>query len=152
MFVSAIFMLLAFIAGVCIAGSIRSCENDANVKYYQAVKIADSTQFNYAFKTNAGHTLAYGTVAAVGYVTDEGIGNYMTLTRVLEEYRKHHRTVCSGEGKPFKLICNDDGTFSVWHGAMTLNIEEYPNLLADTAKDMKHNGWYPMFYRFMRGG
>ena len=99
MFVSAIFMLLAFIAGVCIAGSIRSCENDANVKYYQAVKIADSTQFNYAFKTNAGHTLAYGTVAAVGYVTDEGIGNYMTLTRVLEEYRKHHRTVCSGEGK-----------------------------------------------------
>ena len=99
MFVSAIFMLLAFIAGVCIAGSIRSCENDANVKYYQAVKIADSTQFNYALKTNAGHTLAYGTVAAVGYVTDEGIGNYMTLTRVLEEYRKHHRTVCSGEGK-----------------------------------------------------
>lgn len=99
MFVSAIFMLLAFITGVCIAGSIRSCENDANVKYYQAVKIADSTQFNYAFKTNAGHTLAYGTVAAVGYVTDEGIGNYMTLTRVLEEYRKHHRTVCSGEGK-----------------------------------------------------
>lgn len=57
-----------------------------------------------------------------------------------------------GEGKPFKLICNEDGTFSVWYGAMTLNIEEYPNLLADTAKDMKHKGWYPMFYRFMRGG
>lgn len=99
MFVSALFFLLAFIGGLCIAGSIRSCEDDANVKYYQAVKIADSTQFNYAFKTNAGHTLAYGTVSAIGFVTDEGIGNYMTLTRVLEEYRKHHRTVCTGEGK-----------------------------------------------------
>lgn len=98
-FVSCIFALLAFIVGVVIAGSIRSCEDDANVKYYEAVKIADSTQFNYAFKTNAGHTLAYGTVAAVGSVTDDGIGEYMTLTRVLEEYRKHHRTVCTGEGK-----------------------------------------------------
>lgn len=98
-FVSIIFALIAFCGGVCIAGSIRSCEDDANVKYYQAIKIADSTQFNYAFKTNAGHTFAYGVVSAVGYVTDEGIGQYMTLTRVLEEYRKHHRTVCEGEGK-----------------------------------------------------
>lgn len=98
-FVSIVFALVAFIGGICIAGSIRSCEDDANVKYYEAVKLADSTQFNYAFKTNAGHTLAYGTVSAVGFVTDDGIGNYMTITRVLEEYREHHRTVCSGEGK-----------------------------------------------------
>ncbi len=98
-FVSILFALFAFIGGVCIAGSIRSCEDDANVKYYQAVKVADSTQFNYAFKTNEGHTLAYGTVTAVGYVTDDGIGNYMTITRVLEEYRQHTRTVCTGEGK-----------------------------------------------------
>ena len=99
MFVSFLFFLFAIIIGLVIAGSIKSCEDDANVKYYQAIKIADSTQFNYAFKTNAGHTFAYGTVSAVGFVTDDGIGNYMTLTRSLEEYRKHHRTVCSGEGK-----------------------------------------------------
>lgn len=71
----------------------------ADVKYYQAVKVADSTQFNYAFTTNEGHTLAYGTVTAVGYVTGDGIGNYMTITRVLEEYRQHTRKVCTGEGK-----------------------------------------------------
>ena len=99
MFVSFLFFLFAIIVGLGIAGSIQSCEDDANVKYYQAVKIADSTQFNYAFKTNAGYTFAYGTVSAIGFVTDDGIGNYMTLTRSLEEYRKHHRTVCSGEGK-----------------------------------------------------
>ena len=99
LFVSALFFLVAIIIGLLIAGSIRSCEDDENVKYYQAVKIADSTQFNYAVKTDAGHTFAYGTVTAVGYVTDEGIGNYMTLTRTLEEYRMHHRTVCTGSGK-----------------------------------------------------
>lgn len=69
MFVSALFVLLALIAGICIAGSIRSCEDDENVKYYEAVQISDSTQFNYAFKTNAGHTLAYGTVEAVGMLS-----------------------------------------------------------------------------------
>ena len=99
MFVSAIFAIIAFVAGICIAGSIRSCEDDANVKYYEAVQISDSTQFNYAFKTNAGHTLAYGTVEAVGFVTDDGVGNYMMLHRVLEEYRQHTRTVCTGTGK-----------------------------------------------------
>lgn len=99
LFVSIVGVLLAIIVGCIIANHIAQAQDEYNVKFYHAVQVSDSTQFNYAFKTNAGHMLAYGTVSAVEFVTDEGIGHYMTLTRDLEEYRKHHRTVCTGSGK-----------------------------------------------------
>lgn len=99
LFLSIVGLLLAIIIGCIIANNIAQAEDEYNVKFYHAIQVSDSTQFNYAFKTDAGHMLAYGTVIAVGFVTDSGVGNYMTLTRDLEEYRKHHRTVCSGSGK-----------------------------------------------------
>ena len=99
LFLAIVGLLLAIILGCIIANNIAQAEDEYNVKFYHAIQVSDSAQFNYAFKTNAGHMLAYGTVSAVGFVTDNGIGNYMSLTRDLEEYRKHHRTVCSGEGK-----------------------------------------------------
>lgn len=91
--------LLLTIVGFLIANNIAQRQDNYNVKFYEAVQVSDSVQFNYALKTNAGNMLAYGTVKSIGFVTDSAIGNYMTLTRKLEEYRQHHRTVCSGEGK-----------------------------------------------------
>lgn len=97
--VNIIAVLILLIIAFMIASKVAEYQDDYNVKFYHAIQVNDSTQFNYALKTNAGDMLAYGTVNSVGFVSDSGIGNYMTLTRALEEYRKHHRTVCSGSGK-----------------------------------------------------
>lgn len=97
--VSTIAVLLLTIAGFFIASKIAQSQDEYNVKFYHAIPVADSTQFNYVLKTSGGDMFAYGTVSAVGSVTDSAIGHYMTLTRNLEEYRMHHRLVCSGSGK-----------------------------------------------------
>lgn len=97
--VSVIFLLIMLIVGYQIAGYVRHRQDDRNAKYYQSIHVSDSTKFNYALKTNAGNTLAYGTVSAVGSVTQEGIGDYMTIDRHYEEYRMHTRLVCTGSGK-----------------------------------------------------
>lgn len=98
--VTTIVSLFLICIGFLIANKIQDAEDSYNVKFYEAVQVSDSTQFNYAFKTNAGHMLAHGTVYAVGSVTDSHIGGeYMSLSRELERYTKHYRTVCSGEGK-----------------------------------------------------
>lgn len=98
-YVSFIGLCIAIIIGFCIATAIQNHQDECNRKYQQAIQLADSTQFNYAFKTDAGHTLAYGTVSAVGSVSDGRVGPYMSIHRRLEEYTKHYRTVCTGEGK-----------------------------------------------------
>ena len=98
-FVAAVFFLIALAIGFVVATAIRNSQDENNRKYHQAVQLSDSTQFNYMFKTDGGHTLAYGTASAVGSVSDEGVGPYMSIHRVLEIYTMHHRTVCTGDGK-----------------------------------------------------
>lgn len=98
-FVAAVFFLISLGIGFLVANSIRNYQDENNKKFHQAVQLADSTKFNYAFKTDVGHTLAYGTVFAVGSVSDEGVGPYMSIHRVHEVYTMHTRTVCTGDGK-----------------------------------------------------
>lgn len=98
-YVSMIGLCIAIIIGFSIATAIQNHQDESNKKYHQAIQLADSTKFNYAFKTDAGHTLSYGTVSAIGSVSDRNVGPYMSIHRVHERYTKHYRTVCSGEGK-----------------------------------------------------
>lgn len=57
-----------------------------------------------------------------------------------------------GPGFGFKYVRFDDGHVSVCYGEVPIDIHNYPNVLAETVKNMQHAGWYLMFYRFMRGG
>lgn len=101
MLVSFIFICVMGVIGFLVSDYIQKYQDDRNAKYYQSVKIKDNEQFKYAFKTNAGHMIAEGTVSAIDPVTYEGLDGktYMTVTRVYEEYRRHSRRVCHGDGK-----------------------------------------------------
>ena len=99
--VAAVFALISVGIGFYVGNRMGIWQDEHNAKYNQAVKIDnDPSQFAYAFKTNAGHTLSYGTVEAVGSVTDNGLpGQYMSIHRVLQVYTMHTRLVCTGSGK-----------------------------------------------------
>lgn len=109
--VATLFFLISLIVGFSLATAVRNSQDENNKKYHQAVQVADSTKFGYAFKTDVGHTLAYGTVSAVGSVSDRGVGPYMTIHRVHEVYTRHTRTVCEGEGK--NRSCHEE-TYWTW--------------------------------------
>lgn len=140
--VAIIGVLISIIVGCIIASNIAQSQDAYNVKFYHAVQVSDSTQFNYGLKTNAGHMLAYGTVSAVGFVTDEGVGHYMTLRRVLEEYRMHTKLVCTGSGKTRSCHTQTYWTWDAIHtdnfsvsqlkflGA-TFSYAQFPNLPSD---------------------
>jgi len=99
--IAIIFALISIGIGFYVGNRMGIWQDEHNAKYNQAVKIDnDSTQFAYAFKTDAGHTLSYGTVEAIGSITDNNIpGQYMSIHRVLEVYTMHTRLVCTGSGK-----------------------------------------------------
>jgi hypothetical protein len=99
--IALIFAIISLGIGFYVGNRMGIWQDEHNAKYNQAVRIDnDSTQFAYAFKTNVGHTLAYGTVEAIGSVTDNGLGGeYMSIHRVLEVYTMHSRLVCTGSGK-----------------------------------------------------
>lgn len=99
--VAAVFALVSIGIGFYVGNRMGIWQDEHNAKYNQAVRIDnDPAQFAYALKTDAGHTLAHGTVSAVGSVTDDGLpGQYMSIHRVLQVYTMHTRTVCTGSGK-----------------------------------------------------
>ena len=91
---------IALMLGIKISDRIDNYMSDKNAVYNKAVQINnDSIQFAYAFATNYGPTFAYGTLNAVGEASDGKVSGFMSIRRELEEYTKHHRTVCEGEGK-----------------------------------------------------
>lgn len=94
--IAIIFALISIGIGFYVGNRMGIWQDEHNAKYNQAVKIDnDSTQFAYAFKTDAGHTLSYGTAEAIGSVTDNNIpGQYMSIHRVLEVYTMQRRAGC----------------------------------------------------------
>lgn len=101
MLVVIVFAILSLAVGCYVGSRMGIWQADHNAKYNQAVKIdKDSAQFIYAFETNAGNTLAYGDVVAVGSVRDNDLpGEYMSIHRVYEVYTMHTQLVCTGSGK-----------------------------------------------------
>lgn len=84
--IASILMLLGFI----ISGKISETQMDANEKYNKAVKITDSEQFEYAMSTNIGNAFVYGDLVAVDTVGFLDIqGEYMSVTKITEEYTRH---------------------------------------------------------------
>lgn len=123
--VALVFALISLAVGFYVGNRMDLWQDDHNAKYNQAVKIDnDSTQFQYAFNTNAGHTLAYGTVSAIGSVTDDGLpGQYMSVHRVLEVYTMHTKLVCTGSGKTRSCHTKDYWTWD-YHGAKDWNVDK----------------------------
>ncbi len=86
----AVMMSLGFI----ISGRIQDSQNDKNDMYNKAVKITDSEQFQYGMRTNVGNAFVYGDLKCVDTVSWDGIdGEYMSMTKVTEEYTRHTKTV-----------------------------------------------------------
>ena len=54
--VATLFFLISLIVGFSLATAVRNSQDENNKKYHQAVQVADSTKFVYAFKTDVGHT------------------------------------------------------------------------------------------------
>lgn len=105
---------IALILGIKIADKIDDYMADQNAVYTKAVQINnDSLQFAYAFATNYGPTFAYGTLKAIGEASDGKVSGFMSIRRELEEYTKHYRTVCEGEGKD--RHCHEESYWSWDH-------------------------------------
>ena len=108
---------IALMVGIKIADKIDNYMMDKNAVYTKAVQINnDSLQFAYAFATNYGPTFAYGTLKAIGEASDGKVSGFMSIRRELEEYTKHYRTVCEGEGKDRQ--CHEESYWS-WDHART---------------------------------
>lgn len=73
----------------------------SNEEYTKALKIDnDNNMFKYAIDTNVGNVINYGEFKVNDGVKDSWLKNdYMYIKKITEEYRRHHRTVCSGSGK-----------------------------------------------------
>lgn len=56
-----------------------------------------------------------------------------------------------GWGDKFKFVCDERGEVAVWYGGLPLNIDDYPNVLAEIVKNMKHSGWYLLYDHFING-
>lgn len=90
---SIVIAAILFCAGLGISGLIRTTIIDKNKKYETAVQIKNNhQQFHAALMTNYGDVLAEGTLKSVGSVT-VGDETGMSVSRRLEEYTKHTRTV-----------------------------------------------------------
>ena len=82
------------IVGFIISGKISEAQMDKNEKYNKAVKIVDAEQFKYGMRTNVGNAFVYGDLEAVDTVSFPNIdGEYMSVTKVTEEYTRHTKWV-----------------------------------------------------------
>ena len=85
------FMLLA---GFLISDSINNSIQDKNEEYQKAVKLNTSQEFRYGLRTDVGNAFCYGDLSAVDTVSYPEIdGEYMYISKSLEEYRMHTRQV-----------------------------------------------------------
>lgn len=92
--VSVTIIAILMIIGFVISGKILEVELDANEKYNKAIKITDAEQFEYGMRTNIGNAFVYGDLEAVDTVKFPDIeGEYMTASKVTEEYTRHTRMV-----------------------------------------------------------
>lgn len=73
----------------------------SNEEYTKTLKIDnDNDMFKYVIDTNVGKVINYGEFKVSDGVKDSWLKNdYMYIKKITEEYRRHHRTVCSGSGK-----------------------------------------------------
>ena len=90
-----IIFLVMLTAGFFISEKIASANDEANQKYYQAVKIdRDAELFQYGMRTNIGNAFVSGTLEAVGPVSYEELdGEYSYIEKVKEKYTKKTRKV-----------------------------------------------------------
>lgn len=85
-----------FIDSVILESNILS-----NEEYNKSLKIDNNNEmFKYAINTNIGKVINYGEFKVSDSVKDSWLKNdYMYIKKITEEYRRHHRIVCSGSGK-----------------------------------------------------
>lgn len=99
--VSVIIFFVLFSIGLLISNAISEHKMLEIEKYNKALKINnDANMFKYAIDTEVGNILTYGRFNLdKGVSFDELKDEYMAIEKETEEYRRHHRVVCSGSGK-----------------------------------------------------
>lgn len=81
--------------GFLVASKIHDSVSVANERYFKSLKIDnDEEMFNYTISTEVGNVLSFGTVQAIGSVSDEMIeGEFFALMKKEEHYVQKTRTV-----------------------------------------------------------
>ena len=107
-------VLAAFIiSGLFITSYIRDSISDSNQMFIRALKTDSQEEFDYYLSTNAGDTLAYGTLDAVDPVTWEDLDDsYLYVQRIKEVYTRHTREVTKKDsnGKEY----TEEETYYSW--------------------------------------
>lgn len=122
---SVIILAALVIAGLSISNKIQRKQDEKLMKYTAAVQTENPEEFSYWLKTNIGDAFVEGDVTAVGAVTDPFNlypGEYMSIGRQYQEYRKHSRVVTytDSDGKThtkteYYWTWDDIGSAEKWH-------------------------------------
>ena len=78
--------------GCCIHGCIRDSITDHNLKIEQAIRISDDEHFKHCLETSPGDAFCEGDLDAVDAVSDDKgniEGDFWSISRIYQEYRKH---------------------------------------------------------------
>lgn len=79
--------------GNIIGSKITKRIHDKNEVYNKSVTIESDEMFKYGLDTNIGDSFTYGRLYAVDTVSVDDVMDYMYISRELERYQKHYRTV-----------------------------------------------------------
>lgn len=79
--------------GSVIASKITKRIHDKNEIYNKSVTIESDEMFKYGLDTNIGDSFTYGKLYAVDTVSVDDVMDYMYISRELEVYQMHYRTV-----------------------------------------------------------
>lgn len=118
--VSIIILFVMAAAGFMISEKLNSYLDEKNVEYEQAIKIADNRElFEYGMRTNAGNAFISGTLKALDPVSLPEIdGEYSSIAKTKEEYRKHTRTVTDYD-EDGNVCGSHEETYYTWDAVKT---------------------------------
>lgn len=90
---SIIIVSVMLVVGFILSDKLAMKQRDKNLRYSTAVQISSNDLWKHAVETEIGHTLAYGTVEAVGPIRMGSVPASLAIERQLEKHQMHTRTV-----------------------------------------------------------